>query len=230
VRRLDEQERAVVYYTALLVNVGCHTDAHEQVKWFGDDIALKSGKYDHQLGSLRAAAAGVRQIGAGRPPRHRFRVGLEFAFSGHREVDDMIAQHARIARSLGEQLGLSDDVLAALAAAYEMWDGRGWPGELKGDAVPIASRVAHLAEFVEVAYRTGGIEAATTMARQRSGGQFDPVLAARLCADAGEIFDGLDAPQTCVTPSSARVRHRRWHKPTATAPRWASRSTSSGPR
>ena len=52
---LDEQERAVVYYTALLVNVGCHTDAHEQAKWFGDDIALKAGKYDHELGSLRAA-------------------------------------------------------------------------------------------------------------------------------------------------------------------------------
>jgi hypothetical protein len=54
---LGEQERAVVYYTALLVNVGCHTDAHEQTKWFGDDIALKAGKYDHRLGSLRAARA-----------------------------------------------------------------------------------------------------------------------------------------------------------------------------
>ena len=27
---LDEQGRAAVYYTALLINVGCHTDAHEQ--------------------------------------------------------------------------------------------------------------------------------------------------------------------------------------------------------
>jgi hypothetical protein len=36
---LDEQQRAVVYYTALLINVGCHSDAHEQAKWFGDDIA-----------------------------------------------------------------------------------------------------------------------------------------------------------------------------------------------
>jgi hypothetical protein len=34
-----------VHYTALLVNAGCHADAHEQTKWFGDDIALKSGKY-----------------------------------------------------------------------------------------------------------------------------------------------------------------------------------------
>src|SRR4249920_2684756 len=52
---LDEQQRAVAYYTALLINVGCHTDAHEQVKWFGDDIAMKAGKYDHELGSLQGA-------------------------------------------------------------------------------------------------------------------------------------------------------------------------------
>jgi HD-GYP domain-containing protein (c-di-GMP phosphodiesterase class II) len=192
---LDEQQRAVIYYTALLVNVGCHTDAHEQAKWFGDDIAVKAGKYDHPLG-VRATAAGMRHLGAGRPPLHRLRVGLEFAFSGHREVDDMIAQHARIARSLGEQLGLSDDVLAALAAAYEMWNGHGWPAGLKHDAIPIAARVANLAEYIEVAYRTGGIEAATAMARQRSGRQFDPGLAALLCADAAEIFDGLDTLQT----------------------------------
>ena len=38
---LDDEARAAVYYTALLVNVGCHTDAHEQAKWFGDDIALE---------------------------------------------------------------------------------------------------------------------------------------------------------------------------------------------
>ena len=35
---LGEGERSVVCYAALLVNVGCHSDAHEQAKWFGDDI------------------------------------------------------------------------------------------------------------------------------------------------------------------------------------------------
>jgi hypothetical protein len=65
---LDEQRRADVYYTALLVGVGCHTDAHEQAKWFGDDIALKSGKYDHEFClacermGLRWTAAGARKI------------------------------------------------------------------------------------------------------------------------------------------------------------------------
>ena len=37
----DEAEREVVYYAGLLAWVGCHTDAYEQSKWFGDDIAMK---------------------------------------------------------------------------------------------------------------------------------------------------------------------------------------------
>ena len=98
---LDEAERAVVYYTALLVNVGCHTDAHEQAKWFGDDIAIKAVKYSHGLHGLRSAAAGMRQLASGHPLLARFRIGLEFAVSGHRDLNGMVAHHAEMARSLG---------------------------------------------------------------------------------------------------------------------------------
>src|SRR3954471_17725322 len=38
---LDEATRAVVYYVGLISWVGCHVDAYEQAKWFGDDLALK---------------------------------------------------------------------------------------------------------------------------------------------------------------------------------------------
>ena len=48
--------------TALLLNVGCHSDAHEQAKWFGDDIELKSTKYDHELRSVRAAVSGPSSV------------------------------------------------------------------------------------------------------------------------------------------------------------------------
>src|SRR6187397_896942 len=59
---LDEEQRAVVYYTALLINVGCHSDAHEQAKWFGDDIAAKVIKYEHDFRSVRSALAGLRML------------------------------------------------------------------------------------------------------------------------------------------------------------------------
>ena len=190
---LPEERRAAVYYTALLINVGCHSDAHEQAKWFGDDIALKSGKYDHDIGSVRGAVAGLRKIGSGRPPLHRFVVGLEFAVSGHREVDGMIEHHAALARTLGEQLELPDEVLVSLGASYEQWDGRGWPGKLEGEQVPLASRIAQLSEFVEVAHRVGGVQTARDVASRNAGRQFDPALAELFAGQAETILDGLEA-------------------------------------
>ena len=209
-RGLDDEARAVVYYTALLIMVGCHTDAYEQARWFGDDIALKSDKYDHELRSLRAAAAGVRRIGAGNPPLRRMRVGVEFMLAGRRSLDGMIARHAAMAQALAAELGLSDGVVEALGGAYEQWDGRGWPGGRRGEAIPIASRIAQLAEFAEVAHRLGGIPAATDLARRRSGRQFDPRLAALVCAEPEAIFGDVDAvgawPAVIdAEPSLARV-------------------------
>lgn len=41
---LDDADRQAVYYAALLVNVRCHTDAHEQARWFGDDLAMRGNE------------------------------------------------------------------------------------------------------------------------------------------------------------------------------------------
>ena len=133
----------------------------------------------------------LRLVGAGNPPLRRFRVGLELVMSGHRELDGMIASHAKLAQTLAQQLDLPA-ALDAVGSAYEQWDGRGWPGTLR--ATPsLASRIAQLAEYVEVAHRAGGSAAAAAVARQRSGKQFDPKLAALVFNHAGEILEGLDS-------------------------------------
>ena len=98
-----------------------------------------------------------------------------------------------LARALAEQLDLPGQVREAVGAAYEQWDGRGWPGALKAGAVPIAARIAQLAEFMEAAHRVSGIAGATALARRRAGKQFDPALAALVCTRPAEIFGGLDA-------------------------------------
>src|ERR1700721_1403497 len=64
---LGEADREVVYYASLLAWVGCHVDAYEQAKWFGDDLALKS---DFRRVDLKSVPAGqmfmLRHLGAGR--------------------------------------------------------------------------------------------------------------------------------------------------------------------
>lgn len=189
---MDEDERSVVYYTALLTNVGCHTDAHEQAKWFGDDIGLKGDKYVHGLHGVRSAVAGLRRLGAGHPVLQRFRIGLNFAMSGHKELDGMVARHSAMARSLAVEVGLPPAVQEAVAASYEQWDGKGWPGERRGESIPVAARISHLAEFVEVAHRSGGVDAAAALARKLGGSQFDPRIADRFASAAADILDGLE--------------------------------------
>ena len=193
---LTEEQRSTTYYTALLVNVGCHTDAHEQAKWFGDDIACKAGKYDHDLRSIASMVSGMRLLGSGNQPLHRLRVGVDFLLGGYKELDGMIERHAQLAKRLAAEIGLPSVVQEAVVTSYERWDGRGWPGGLGGDAIPIESRLAQLAEFIEVAHRVGGVDGAKQLARERSGAQFDPHLAGVLADNAEQILDSLDQAQT----------------------------------
>ena len=109
----------------------------------------------------------------------------------------MIDHHAALARALGEQLGLPDGVLDALGAAYEQWDGKGWPGELGGEAIPLAARLAQLAEFVEVAHRIGGVDARGRSRASARGKPVRPGARATLVRRRGdELLAGLDAIAT----------------------------------
>src|SRR5262249_41757174 len=69
-------------------------------------------------------------------------------------------------------------------------------GGLAGDRIPIAARLAQFAEFIEVAHRIGGNDAALALAERRAGSQFDPQLAAALRADPDGVLGDLDRAQT----------------------------------
>jgi HD-GYP domain-containing protein (c-di-GMP phosphodiesterase class II) len=193
---LGESDRATVYYTALLINVGCHTDAHEQARWFGDDIALKATKYDYPLRGVRGAVAALRRLGSGHPLIRRFRIGVEFVVGGHRDLDRMVEHHSGIACTFAEQLRMTPAVCDAIGAAYEQWDGKGWPGARRGEDVPAAARIAQLAEFLEVAHRVGGVDNAKALARRRHGRQFDPGLCDLIIDEGDLILSGLDDVRT----------------------------------
>ena len=83
---LDETTRAVVYYVGLIGWVGCHVDAYEQAKWFGDDMALKSDALRVDMTGLPAMAFVLSHVGAGRGLLERARLGVRFAGDGRRRL------------------------------------------------------------------------------------------------------------------------------------------------
>lgn len=190
---LDDEERAVVYYVGLLACIGCSADAHEQARWFGDDIAFKAGLHQRDMVGLPMAVWMARQVGAGAPPLRRAHVALGFLAGGRREAASMAATHCMIAGWLAEHLGLGADVGSCLRQAFERWDGKGDPQGLAGEQVALPARLVQLARVVEVFHRGGGVDHATAVAREREGTQFDPALVELFCDEAPALFGELDS-------------------------------------
>ena len=66
----------------MLAWVGCHVDAYEQAKWFGDDLALKGDARNVDMRGLPAKMAVLSRVGAGRGLLERARLGVKFAGDG----------------------------------------------------------------------------------------------------------------------------------------------------
>ena len=191
---LAESERGVVYYSGLLAWVGCHTDAYEQAKWLGNDITLKrDAHYRYDLGRVGPAMSFMlRHVGGPeRPLVTRTRVGVAFFGDGVRALRALAENHYRATDELVQRLGLGEDVRESLRQTYERWDGNGAFG-MKGEEIALSSRLINLADVVEVFGRAGGVEAAMTVARERSGTQFDPNLVDAFCEQAPMVLTELD--------------------------------------
>jgi HD-GYP domain-containing protein (c-di-GMP phosphodiesterase class II) len=72
------------------------------------------------------------------------------------------------------RLGLPESVGINVGHVFERWDGKGLPGALAGDAIPVAARIAATARDVELYSRHGGWEAAVEVLRRRRATAYDP--------------------------------------------------------
>jgi HD-GYP domain-containing protein (c-di-GMP phosphodiesterase class II)/DNA-binding CsgD family transcriptional regulator len=190
---LDQSEQLVVYYTSLLAWVGCHVDAYEQAKWFGDDLALKADFRRVDFSGSRAQRMFIlHHLGAGESALKRAGAGVEFVRGGGiQAAADMISNHWRAADELAERLGLGAPVRNSIEQTFERWDGKGVPKGVKGTDLLTTSQLVNLADVVEVFHRAGGIESAVEVARQRSGTQFAPELVDLFCREAPQLFRDL---------------------------------------
>ena len=193
---LDDGERAVVYYVALLGWVGCHADAHEQARWFGDDITLKADRFGVDMVGVARMGFLVRHLGAGAGPVQRARLAGSLAGSRGELANAMEATHCQIAGGVARGLGLDTTIADALQQVFERWDGKGSPGGLRGERIALAARLVQLALIVEYYRRLGGETAAVDAALRRRGTQFDPALVDRLRAGAPQLLAGLDTTPT----------------------------------
>jgi HD-GYP domain-containing protein (c-di-GMP phosphodiesterase class II) len=188
---LEESERAVVYYVALLAWVGCHADSHEQAAWFGDDIVLRADAHETDMAGWPAAKFVIGHVGRGRPPLRRALLAGALLASNRDVIASFDMSHCLVAGQLAMRLGLGDGVRDALQDVFERWDGNG-VRKLKGGQIALPARIVELADICEAFRRIGGLENALEVARRRRATQFDPELVDVLTREASVVFAGLD--------------------------------------
>ncbi len=186
---LDDARRGAAYQATLLMWIGCTADSQEYARWFGDDIAVRSASYLVDWSGLPFLRFLVEHVAQGRPLGQRALTLAELMRDSRGSLGALLHSHCLSAALLAERLALPRAVQEAVSAAFERYDGRGLPQGLAGDAIPLAMRIAQLADTAEVHERLGGAEAAIRMARERRGGQFDPAIVDAFTADAAALLD-----------------------------------------
>lgn len=187
---LDRRDRDTVYYTALIMWIGCHADSHEYARWFGDDIAVRHDSYLVDWSGVPYYRFLMSNVARGEPLSRRIMVMAALFVNARGQLSQLIHSHCMSAALLAERMGLSADVQHALGFTFERFDGGGLPAGVRGDAIPVAMRVAALADMVEVHHRALGVPGAVAMVRARRAGQFDPRIADAFIADADRILAG----------------------------------------
>ena len=181
-----------LYYTLLLKDLGCSSNAARICElYLSDDLQFKRdfklvGSSLPQVARFVLTHTGLRSGLA-----ERFRATLDIFQHGNDFSRELIRTRCQRGADIARQMRFGEAVAEGIHALDEHWDGSGKPDGLAGEAIPLASRIALLAQVVDVFHTAGGSGAALQELRLRSGSWFDPALVGaleRVVGEAGESF------------------------------------------
>ena len=176
---LDPAEIWELYYTLLLKDLGCSSNAARICQlYMADDIAFKRDfrAVNDSLPQVLRFVLSHTGMQAGLADRFR---ALAYIFrNGGQIVQELIETRCDRGAAIARKMRFSEDVARAIVCLDEHWDGNGRPAGLRGDDIPVYARIALLAQIVDVFQTANGAEAARREVELRTGTWFDPDVAA----------------------------------------------------
>lgn len=192
---VDEATLADAYYTCLLMYAGCTADVHVRAEVIGGDFETATqnvfpvifGSSREMLGAL------TRSVAPGRGPLVRAAEVVRSVPRMVRVMPEIDVACREVAGLLSDRLGVPASVRALADHVDERWDGRGEPGEVQGDELPLATRIAQVARDTDMQHHLGGCERVAAVMRDRAGDAFDPAIAHLVAREAPELCARDDA-------------------------------------
>lgn len=174
---LDEESRWELYYTLLLKDLGCSSNAARICQLYGaDDLSFKHD-FKRVDGSLAQVASFlISHTGRDAGITEKIRKLATIVSHGDEIATELITTRCERGSEIARNLGFSTTVAEGIYSLDEHWNGAGKPDGLQGEQIPLFSRIALLAQVVDVFHTAAGADAALAEAREREGRWFDPQL------------------------------------------------------
>jgi HD-GYP domain-containing protein (c-di-GMP phosphodiesterase class II)/DNA-binding CsgD family transcriptional regulator len=189
---LDDEQRATVYWVALLRFIGCTGHAHEVSTLFGDEIAIRGQTLIHDSGNPAEVMGDIVAFAtAGREAEERDEIVCRIQETIREWAFLNFSSGCEVADMLVERLHFGADVREALRCTFECWNGKGHPNHVAGEAIPLPMRIVALSQHMEAIGRRFSPERALEAARERRGETYDPAVVDRFLAHGREWFDRL---------------------------------------
>ncbi len=190
---------ADTYYVALLHASGCTSNGHEATLVYGDDIAHRAAFYLIDLTEPDEVLAFYRAyVGAGQPPETRARLIEDAIANAGPRARDSLAAMCEVAQRFAVWLGLGPEIEAALEYVFARWDGRGFPRDIGGEAIPLPARLLHVARDFSLFLSAVGLDEGRAVVERRAGAAYDPQIAELAVRDLGDVVAGIDETQMWV--------------------------------
>ena len=192
---LPDDDQVTVFYTGLLHFAGCTAESEIDARFFGDELLARPQMMAVAFGTRRELITTATRVA--HPERARLARAAAMArsaFGGVTEFRKWAASHCDVASVLGARMGFSDQIQTALRHLWERWDGRGMPGDLRGDQIPLAVRLMQVAQDADMAWHQGGSVLADSLLAERAGCGLDPGVVAAFLSLGEPAYAGLDAP------------------------------------
>lgn len=194
---LNEHELWELYYTLLLKDLGCSSNAARICElYLTDDLQFKRD-FKTVGDSLPQVVRFVLQhTGLQAGLAERFRSVLHIFKDGPEISRELIQTRCQRGAEIARLLRFSEGIASGIYSLDEHWNGQGKPARLAGKAIPVYARIALLAQVIDVFHTADGVDAALAEVRHRSGQWFDPeqVQAVEHLASNPEFWSMLRAP------------------------------------
>jgi putative nucleotidyltransferase with HDIG domain len=175
--KLDDQQTWELYYTLLLKDLGCSSNAARVCElYLADDLSFKK---DFKLvnGSLPQALRFVMShTGLQSGMAERFRAIINIFQNGGEISRELIETRCTRGADIARKMRFSEPVAMGIHNLDEHWDASGKPNGIKGEDISLYARIALLAQVVDIFRMSGGEDSARKEIDNRSGTWFDPSL------------------------------------------------------